>query len=79
MDTFQRTGFDCDVSGSKYYLGDRIVHDDHRGVPKDGGSLQLKLWADGNKWWSGIPSTSDVYMHVRRIEAHFNITSDQSG
>ena len=72
---FRSHRFDCDLSGARYYLDDELVHQDNRGPPSAGGTIQLKLWADGNRWWSGKPSTSDTYLHVRRIEAYFNTTS----
>lgn len=75
VDSFRTHRFDCDLSGSLYYLDDQMVHADDRGVPQGGGSLQLKLWADGNKWWTGIPSESDVYLRIRTISAYYNVTT----
>lgn len=51
------------------------MHTDDHNVPKAGGSLQLKLWADGNKWWSGIPSSTDTYLRVKNIIAYYNTSS----
>lgn len=51
------------------------MHTDDHNVPKAGGSLQLKLWADGNRWWSGMPSSTDTYLRVKNIVAYFNTTS----
>lgn len=59
----------------QYYLDNALVHTNTRNVPHFGGSLQLKLWADGNKWWSGRPSKTDVVMHVKSIVAYFNTTA----
>jgi hypothetical protein len=36
----------------------------------------MKLWADGNKWWSGTASSTTVRMYVPFISAHFNTTTD---
>jgi hypothetical protein len=40
-----------------------------------GGSLQFKLWADGNRWWSGTPSSTEVHMTIKSIVAYFNTTT----
>lgn len=76
LDDFRTHRFDCYPSHSEFYLDDRLVHEDHRGVPRKGGSLQVKVWADGNRWWSGKPSKTDTFLKVRKIEAFFNRTSD---
>ena len=55
-----------------------MAHQDNHNVPREGGSLQLKLWADGNKWWSGMPSKTDVFMRVKSIVAYYNTTSSIS-
>lgn len=76
MSEFRTHRFDCNPkNGASYFLDDKLLHTDIHNIPKDGGSLQLKLWADGNKWWSGLPSKTDVHMHVRSIIAYFNTTS----
>lgn len=76
MNEFRTHRFDCDpVEGIKYYMNDKLMHTDNHNLPKAGGSLQLKLWADGNKWWSGIPSKTDVHMRVKSIIAYYNTTS----
>ena len=36
--------------------------------------MQLHLWADGNKWWSGIPSSTNVFMTVKEILMYYNTT-----
>lgn len=76
MDTFRTHRFDCDVNkGVKYYLDDKLMHTDDHNVPKAGGSLQLKLWADGNKWWSGMPSSTNTYLRVKNIVAYYNTST----
>ena len=55
------------------------MHTDGRLVRKLGGNLQLKLWADGNKWWSGTPSSTTVKMYVKSIIAYFNTTGVMDG
>lgn len=76
LNTFKTHRFDCDVAkGVEYYLDDKLMHTDDHNVPKAGGSLQLKLWADGNKWWSGMPSSTDTYLRVKNIVAYFNTTT----
>lgn len=76
MNEFRTHRFDCDpVDGVKYYMNDKLMHTDNHNLPKAGGSLQLKLWADGNKWWSGTPSKTDVHMRVKSIIAYYNTTS----
>ena len=76
LDNFRTHRFDCYPTRSEFYLDDRLMHEDHRGVPQEGGSVQVKLWADGNQWWSGKPSKTDTFLKVRKIEAFFNRTSD---
>lgn len=76
LDTFRTHRFDCDVTkGVKYYLDDKLMHTDNHNIPKAGGSLQLKLWADGNKWWSGMPSSTDTYLRVKNIVAYYNTSA----
>lgn len=77
---FHEYRFDCDSEdGVEYYLDSRLVHSDTHSMPKIGGNLQLKLWADGNKWWSGIPSKTDVILSVKSVKAFFNTTSSEAG
>lgn len=75
LDEYKTHRFDCDaVKGVRYYLDNKLMHTDTHNVPKAGGSLQLKLWADGNKWWSGLPSKTDVFLKVKSITAYYNTT-----
>lgn len=73
VDVYREHRFDCDGKTVKYFLNGKQMHEDNR-APKLGGNLQLKLWADGNMWWSGKPSTSTVTMSVKSITAYFNVT-----
>ena len=76
---FRTHRFDCDPDkGVAYYLDDKLLHTDSHNIPRNGGSLQLKLWADGNNYWSGLPSKSDVQMQVKSVIAYFNTTSSLS-
>jgi hypothetical protein len=52
---------------------------DKHNIPKFGGNLQLKLWADGNKWWSGHPSSTTVTMSVKSVIAYFNTSGTEDG
>ncbi|EXJ59931.1 hypothetical protein A1O7_04079 [Cladophialophora yegresii CBS 114405] len=63
--------------GVQYFVDGTLVHVNRRNVPGDGrgGNLQFKLWADGNSWWSGRPSTTDVFLTVKSIVAYFNTSS----
>jgi hypothetical protein len=63
--------------GVQYFVDGRLVHVNRLNVPTDGmgGSLQFKLWADGNRWWSGRPSTTDVFLSIKSIVAYFNTSS----
>jgi len=70
--------FDCDVAGTKFFLNDKIMHTATHNVPRAGGSLQLKVWADGNKWWSGLPSKTDVLLNARSIIAYYITTSSSN-
>lgn len=76
FDEYKVHRFDCDVEeGVRYYLNDKLIHTDRHNVPRAGGSLQIKLWADGNKWWSGMPSKTDTFLKVKSVIAYFNTTS----
>jgi len=63
--------------GVNYYVDGKLIHTNTRNVPREGmgGSLQFKLWADGNRWWSGIPSTTDVFMSIKSIVIYHNTSS----
>lgn len=63
--------------GVRYYVDGNLIHTNTRNVPKEGagGSLQFKLWADGNEWWSGEPSTTDVFMTIKSIVAYYNTST----
>lgn len=70
---FHEYRFDCHPDlGVDYYVDGKHVHSNDHNVPSQGGTLQVKLWADGNKWWSGRPSTSDVFMTIKSIVAYYN-------
>lgn len=76
VDQYRTHRFDCHVKhGIKYYLDNTIVHTEDHNVPTAGGSLQLKLWADGNKWWSGEPSRTDAHLKVKTILAYYNTST----
>lgn len=63
--------------GVQFFVDGELVHTNTGNVPRDGmgGSLQVKLWADGNEWWSGQPSETDVFLTIKSIVAYFNITT----
>lgn len=70
---FQEYRFDCHPAlGVDYYVDGKLIHSSSHNIPTQGGTLQVKLWADGNKWWSGTPSTTDVFMTIKSIVAYFN-------
>lgn len=73
---FHEYRFDCHPDrGAEYFIdGDLVYASDHN-IPEQGGTLQFKLWADGNKWWSGTPSTTDVFMTMERITAYYNTST----
>ncbi|EXJ89816.1 hypothetical protein A1O3_02883 [Capronia epimyces CBS 606.96] len=72
-DTFHEYRFDYHAQrGVQYYLDGALVHTNARDIATLSGNLQFKLWADGNKWWSGTPSTADVLMNIKSIDAYFN-------
>ncbi|KAL2395091.1 hypothetical protein ABEF95_000318 [Exophiala dermatitidis] len=64
--------------GVEFYFDGGLVHTSSHSVPLQGGNLQFKVWADGDKWWSGTPSTSDVLMTVKTIDAYYNTSSSTS-
>lgn len=75
-ETFHEYRFDSHPKRAvQYSLDGRLVHSNAHNIPSQGGSLQLKLWADGNKWWSGTPSRTDVYMTIKSIDAYYNRSS----
>lgn len=76
MNSYRTHRFDCNVEhGVKYYLDGTIVHTENHNVPTASGSLQLKLWADGNKYWSGEPSRTDTHLKVKTILAYYNTST----
>lgn len=75
LEDFHEYRFDCHPRrGVDYYIDGRLVHSNEHNIPSAGGNLQMKLWADGNKWWSGTPSTTEVRMTIKKIIAYYNIT-----
>jgi hypothetical protein len=72
--TYREHRFDCSPQGVEYFLDGRLEHADAHSIPQAGGSLQLNLWSDGNRYWSGSASTTDVFMHVRDILVYYNTT-----
>jgi hypothetical protein len=80
LTTFQQHRFDCHPKyGTKYYLENEVVHVDGHNIPSSAGNVQLLLWADGNRWWSGKPSTTDVIMSVKSIEVYYNTSGSDAG
>lgn len=76
---FHAHRFDCTPQTATYYLDGIYMHHDHHNVPHYPGSLQLNLWADGNKFWSGIPSATDATMSVQLIDIYFNTSETDDG
>ena len=80
LEVFHEHRFDCDKEiGAKFYLDGKLMQVDGHNVPKLGGNLQLKLWADGSEYWTGYPSSTTVTMSVKSIIAYFNISRTQDG
>jgi hypothetical protein len=80
LSNFREHRFDCHPDyGTKYYLDDEVVHADGHNIPNSPGNVQLLLWADGNGWWSGKPSTTDVIMSVKSIEVYYNTSGSDTG
>jgi hypothetical protein len=80
IEQFHEHRFDCDRDGGAlFYLDGKLMQRDAHNVPKFGGNLQLKLWADGNKWWSGQPSSTTVTMSVKNVIAYFNTSGTEDG
>jgi hypothetical protein len=71
--------FDCAPEGVKYYLDGQLQHIDAHSIPRAAGSVQLNLWSDGNKYWSGSASTTDVFMKVKNLLVYFNTTATDAG
>ena len=76
---FHSHRFDCTPDKATYYLDGKYMHEDKHNIPHSSGSIQLNLWADGNKLWSGAPSTADVTMSVKLIEVYYNTTETDNG
>ncbi|KAJ9611764.1 hypothetical protein H2200_004948 [Cladophialophora chaetospira] len=77
-DTFCEYRFDSHPDlGVRYFVDGELVHTNTRNVPSEGmgGSLQFKIWADNNRWWSGTPSTTDVLLSIQTIVAYFNTST----
>ena len=68
---------DTDV---QYMLDGKVMHSDSHHTPTHdmGGNLQMKLWADGNRWWSGYPSSTDVTMSIKSIVVYYNTSSPET-
>ena len=68
---------DTDV---QYMLDGKVMHSDPHHTPTHdmGGNLQMKLWSDGNRWWSGYPSSTDVTMSIKSIIAYYNTSSPET-
>lgn len=71
--------FDCSPDGVKYFLDGQLQHVDAHSIPQSAGSLQLNLWSDGNRHWSGSASTTDVFMKVKDLLVYFNTTGTDAG
>lgn len=71
--------FDCAPEGVQYYLDGQLQHSDAHSIPQAAGSLQLNLWSDGNRYWSGSASITDVYMKVKDLLVYFNTTGTDAG
>lgn len=52
------------------------MHSDPHNPALSPGSIQLMLWANGNNYWSGRPSITDVFMSVKQIALYYNTTGD---
>lgn len=79
LESFHEYRIDCNPrDGVKFFLDNTLKHKTAHNTPNVGGNLQLKLWADGNNWWSGVPSTTDVYMIVKSIIAYYNTSGTHS-
>ena len=80
LEDYHEHRFDCDLAGGvNYYLDSELKHFDVHNIPQMGGNLQIKLWADGNKWWSGHPSKTTVTMSVKSLIAYFNTSGTEDG
>ena len=77
--TYREHRFDCSRKGVEYYLDGQLQHVDAHSIPQAAGSLQLNLWSDGNRYWSGSASTTDVFMRVKDILVYFNTTATNDG
>ena len=77
--TLQTHRFDCTPQTATYYLNNQIMHQDHHNIPHYPGSIQLNLWADGNRLWSGTPSTTNVTMAVSIIDVYYNTSETDNG
>ena len=64
----------------QYMLDGKLMHSDSHHTPTHdmGGNLQMKLWSDGNRWWSGYPSSKDVTMSIKSIIAYYNTSSPET-
>ena len=77
--TYREHRFDCSPEGVKYFLDGHLEHADAHSIPQAAGSLQLNLWSDGNRYWSGSASTTDVFMKVKDLLVYFNTTGTDAG
>jgi hypothetical protein len=78
-DIFHEYRFDLHPTmGASFYVDGNLTHCSNHSIPSRGGSMQMKLWADGNKWWSGTPSTTDVSLVIKSIVAYYNTSQPDS-
>lgn len=78
MSTFREHRFDSSAYGVNFFLDGNMIKTNNHNFPQGGGSVQLKVWADGNRWWSGVPSTTDVHLSIKSIVAYYNTSYSQS-
>ncbi|PGG98479.1 hypothetical protein AJ79_08851 [Helicocarpus griseus UAMH5409] len=76
--SFQRHRFDWTSEELRFYQNSTQVHANAWRVPDAPGYVYLNVWADAGAW-SGLPSTTDVFLTVKSIAIFHNTSASDQG
>jgi len=76
-DAFDMHRFDIAPKGIRYYRNGIMQHQNNHSIPSLSGTFQAAFWSNGDNFWSGQVSTTDVFMALRSIKAYYNSTNAQ--
>ncbi|PGH06264.1 hypothetical protein GX51_02461 [Blastomyces parvus] len=78
LNSFQRHRFDWTPKELRFYQNSTQVHSNALRIPDAPGHAYLNVWADGGLW-SGVPSTTDVFLTIRLIAIYHNTSASDQG